>query len=240
MRRILGPWVLLLLPFLAACGGSGANDGPDDAPSATAPAFVRDDGRTNSLYWDLSGFVGAVDDALAATGRVPASRTDGALADHFFSLRNPKVDYRPSTDGKSFTLCLQAGRSGPWVSYDSARRRIASTGLKGACSFDAPESGSALEVRRDQWQIQLSGSDRHRCKDFPTTAQLRRQGQLSPGNRIGGCRVDEYQDGDVEVLVYCVQHGDDGPWATYDGVDAVARGDGGACRLDIGQDADQG
>lgn len=240
MRRILVAVALLpLLPFLAACGDSDASS--TDQP---APAPTMESAQLAQVLGDLEGITEIADAARTNDGVYPAA-DDSRFGDAYYPSDGIRMTYRADADRSEYRVCVQARKSGPWAAWDTARRGLVAIGDSGTCTFRAPDPASTRGVRTDLARLQLAsqgylgGFGFTSCEDLASDAKLHKAGVLSKGNRIGSCTDVEYQDGDVPVAVYCVQHGKDGAWATYDTVVGTAYAAKGACLADL-DDGDDG
>ncbi|HVK26736.1 MAG TPA: hypothetical protein VM575_00225 [Nocardioides sp.] len=241
MRRVLGPVaLLLLLPFLAACGDSDAKstDQPAPAPTTEPPLASR-------VLGDLEGITEVADAARNNDGSYPAGADDRRFSNAFYPSEGIRMAYRANADRSQYRVCVQARKSGPWAAWDTARGGLVAIGDSGTCTFRAPDPASTRGVRTDLARLYLAsqgylgGFGFAYCDELASDAKLHEAGVLSKGNRIGSCTDVDYQDGDVPVAVYCVQHGKDGAWATYDSVVGTAYAASGSCLADL-DDGDQG
>lgn len=199
-----------------------------------AYAQVLDD-RSTLVIEDLDSLADVAEQERAATGAYPATLDAERLEELEVWTSSERIDYQPGADRSSFRLCVQSVPTGPWMTWDSTRPGgIASLGDSGRCSFDPPPAGSLREVRRDL--LALSSEvldDASSCKRVPPTRQLRERGVLSPGNQVAGCQRHSWQEDAVHTISVCVQHGADGPWATYDLTVGTVTGTSGLCDLKV-------
>lgn len=244
MRRLLAPAALLplLLPALAACSGTDddGDDGDGDSPRA-AQVSSREDSWSrmfaevnDELREDERRIEAGDEECLTGEhgARLTVERRQGAYVYGFGTECGVE---QAGADRSSFRLCVQSVPTGPWMTWDSTRPGgIASLGDSGRCSFDPPPAGSLREVRRDL--LALSSEvldDASSCKRVPPTRQLRERGVLSPGNQVAGCQRHSWQEDAVHTISVCVQHGADGPWATYDLTVGTVTGTSGLCDLKV-------